>query len=212
MHTESIALTSMPPLLSHAETPLPHLLARHATQALLDEAYLTPKPGLVDRRGAGAHNDLSLALLARSAQALEPYFARMAGAAMDYRDGIELRERLGAIGREAEVEMLLATGGVNTHRGAIWALGLLVAAAALSRSRDAAEICRYAGELASKPDRYAPLRPTHGELVRRAYGISGARGEACAVGRAGRRELHPGRHHRVRDALVVGRERRQRIA
>jgi triphosphoribosyl-dephospho-CoA synthase len=99
-----------------------------AAQALREEAMLTPKPGLVDRRGSGAHADMDLALLLRSADALEPHFVRVAESAATMPFGAALRARLGRIGREAEVAMLATTDGVNTHRGAIWALGLLVAA------------------------------------------------------------------------------------
>jgi triphosphoribosyl-dephospho-CoA synthase len=107
-------------------------LAEQAVRALLDEARLSPKPGLVDSRGSGAHTDLDLALMCRSAHALAPAFAAMAEAGREAAaPTLALRERLGSLGREAEAAMLRATGGVNTHRGAIWALGLLVAAAAI---------------------------------------------------------------------------------
>ena len=66
-----------------------------------------------------------------------------------------LREELGAIGRAAERSMLSITGGVNTHRGAIWTLGLLVSAAAMG-SRPVAAIADFAGQLACFPDRNAP--------------------------------------------------------
>ena len=55
-----------------------HLLGALAKLALIAEAELTPKPGLVDRRGSGAHHDLSLDLMRRSAETLEPYFSQMA--------------------------------------------------------------------------------------------------------------------------------------
>ncbi|MGO4332204.1 triphosphoribosyl-dephospho-CoA synthase, partial [Cupriavidus sp. M-11] len=105
-------------------------LADLAVAALIDEAALSPKPGLVDSRGNGAHDDLSLALMCRSARALHPAFAAMAAAGLQAaQPGVALREQLGALGREAEAAMMRATGGVNTHRGAIWSLGLLLGAA-----------------------------------------------------------------------------------
>jgi len=107
-------------------------LADLAVDALIDEADLSPKPALVDRRGNGAHSDLHLGLMHASALALWPAFKEMAEAALVFGAvGLPLREALGRIGREGEQAMLATTGGVNTHRGAIWALGLLVAAAAL---------------------------------------------------------------------------------
>ena len=81
-------------------------LARLARQALIAEAELTPKPGLVDRRGAGAHTDLSLAIMERSALAIEPYLCEMALISGGNYPSQRLRERLAAIGREAEHAML----------------------------------------------------------------------------------------------------------
>jgi triphosphoribosyl-dephospho-CoA synthase len=85
-----------------------------AVASLIDEARLSPKPGLVDSRGSGAHIDLDLALMERSARSLEPAFAAMARAGSSFgAPTIELRETLGRLGREAEVT-LAATGGVTT--------------------------------------------------------------------------------------------------
>ena len=155
------------------------VLAAKAVGALLDEARLTPKPALVDRRGSGAHHDLTLALLERSAHTLEPFFGAMAQAGADISIGLGLRETLGSLGRQAEMAMLEASGGINTHRGAIWALGLLVAAAASGQS-SAEALCCYAGAVARLPDRFAGVSKTNGSAVCRAYGTPGARGEARA--------------------------------
>ncbi len=103
-------------------------LADAAVRALRDEARLSPKPALVDARGSGAHADLDLARMLRSAEALRLPFADMARAAAGARPSPDLRARLAAIGRVAEQRMMMATDGSNAHRGAIWALGLLVAA------------------------------------------------------------------------------------
>ena len=100
-------------------------LATLAVGALIEEAELTPKPALVDRRGPGAHTDLSLRLMRCSALALRSGFELMALASFRQIPNQTLREDLGAIGRWAEESMLLTTGGANTHRGAIWTLGLL---------------------------------------------------------------------------------------
>src|SRR6202167_643144 len=59
------------------------LLASLATQSLIAEAELTPKPGLVDRRGSGAHSDLSLAIMRCSALAIEPYFCQMSAVSQE---------------------------------------------------------------------------------------------------------------------------------
>jgi hypothetical protein len=76
----------------------PHHLASIAKQALIAEAELTPKPGLVDRRGSGAHTDLSLDLMRHSAETIEPFFASMAVASSKRPLSRLLREELGAIG------------------------------------------------------------------------------------------------------------------
>ncbi|KDP85485.1 triphosphoribosyl-dephospho-CoA synthase [Cupriavidus sp. SK-3] len=175
-------------------------LADLAVSALIDEAALSPKPGLVDSRGNGAHADLNLDLMRISARALHPAFAEMAAAGMRAaRPGVALRERLGALGRDAETAMMRATGGINTHRGAIWSLGLLVGAAGVHRdTRSAHGVARTAGAIARLPDRHRPARTGNkGERACIDYGVSGARGQAQAgfphVLRAGLPELQRSR-------------------
>ncbi|MDT6919695.1 triphosphoribosyl-dephospho-CoA synthase [Pseudomonas atacamensis] len=150
-------------------------LADLAVDALIDEADLSPKPALVDRRGNGAHTDLHLGLMHASALALWPAFKEMAEAALELGEvGVPLREAIGRIGREGEQAMLVTTNGVNTHRGAIWALGLLVTAAALKPK----SIALCAARLALLDDRYAPTPLSHGAQVAQRYGARGAREEA----------------------------------
>jgi triphosphoribosyl-dephospho-CoA synthase len=155
-------------------------LATFAVRALVEEAELTPKPALVDKRGPGAHADLSLMLMKRSARSLRPHFERIALVCFHQIPNQTLREELGAIGRSAERSMLLTTNGVNTHRGAIWALGLLVSAAAMKASSPEG-VADLAGQLACLPDSQAPDRyPSNGSRVIERYKVSGARGEAQA--------------------------------
>ncbi|WP_406227778.1 triphosphoribosyl-dephospho-CoA synthase [Pseudomonas siliginis] len=150
-------------------------LADLAVDALIDEADLSPKPALVDRRGNGAHTDLHLGLMHASALALWPAFKEMAEAALEIGEvGVPLREAIGRIGREGEQAMLATTNGVNTHRGAIWALGLLVTAAALQPK----SVALCAARLALLDDRYAPTPLSHGAQVAQRYGARGAREEA----------------------------------
>ena len=180
----------------------PDVLADLAVRALRDEAELTPKPGLVDRRGGGAHADMDLAMLLASAEALRPAFEDLARAGAAMPVGTALRARVGAIGRAGERRMLRVTGGVNTHRGALWALGLLVTGAAShvrapsGRASAAARVLTVgvdvpavataavaaAAALARLDDPGAPARtrPSHGELVRHRHGAPGAAGEARA--------------------------------
>lgn len=155
-------------------------LADLAVAALVEEVVLTPKPGLVDLRSRGAHHDLDWTLMCRSACALHPTFHAMAVAGALIHDPQILREELGQIGRDGEAAMLRATGGVNTHRGAIWALGLLVSAAAQGAT-DAADMTTRAAAIARRQDRYAPrITGNKGERACCTYGVSGARGEAMA--------------------------------
>jgi triphosphoribosyl-dephospho-CoA synthase len=158
-------------------------LSTLAVSSLIEEAELTPKPALVDRRGNGAHHDLDLARLRRSAQSLQDGFAGIARAAVVEKRPLRQREQIGQIGRDMERRMLVATDGSNAHRGAIWALGLLVAAAARHPSEgNAARIATAAAALARLPDRFAHPRPlSNGALARLRFGATGARGEAQAA-------------------------------
>ncbi|SDW39555.1 triphosphoribosyl-dephospho-CoA synthase [Pseudomonas syringae] len=166
-------------------TPQPASLAERladlAVDALIAEADLSPKPALVDRRGSGAHTDLHLGMMHSSALSLWPTFKLMADAAAHFGIvGQPLREALGQLGREGEVVMLRTTGGVNTHRGAIWALGLLVTAAALDPHNCGPEaVCRRAARLALIPDQHVPeQKNSNGSEVVRRYGVMGAREQA----------------------------------
>jgi triphosphoribosyl-dephospho-CoA synthase len=178
-------------------------LARLARQALIAEAELTPKPGLVDRRGVGAHTDLSLSIMRRSAVAIEPYFCRMAILSKGAGPSQSMREQLALIGRHAEHTMLEATGGSNSHKGAIWALGLLVSAAAMydENGARATAIAAKAKDIASFEDRAMPRLVSHGDAVAMRYGVAGARGEALC-----------GFPHVMKLALPMLRRRRQQGA
>jgi triphosphoribosyl-dephospho-CoA synthase len=190
------------------------VVAELAVRALVEEAELTPKPALVDRRGGGAHDDMDLSMLRCSAYALRPTFVALADRANRCAPSGRLREDLAAIGRRGEETMFAVTRGVNTHRGAIWALGLLTAAAAMVPPETSpVDIASLAGRVAVLPDRYAPSEVSHGSLVTRRYGVSGARGEArrgfphvvgvaLPVMRAARRAGSPEELARL-DALVA---------
>ena len=148
-------------------------IAQLAVSALRAEADLTPKPGLVDQRGSGAHSDMNLAMLHASAEALRSSFTECAAAARQLATGPDLRAAIGVIGRAGEQDMLEATDGVNTHRGALWALGLLSAGAATEGGVTAA--IDVASRLASIPDPAADGQTlsavSHGARARRRYGV-----------------------------------------
>lgn len=105
-------------------TTIPYLLAHLACDALQQELDTTPKPGLVDQHDSGAHADMDYRLMQRSIAALRPYFVRLAQAGQE---GMLDHATVSAIGIEAERAMLAATGGVNTHRGALFSMGLALA-------------------------------------------------------------------------------------
>jgi triphosphoribosyl-dephospho-CoA synthase len=159
---------------------LAECLADLAVDALIDEADLSPKPALVDRRSSGAHKDLHLGLMHASALSLWPAFKEMAEAAIEIGEiNQPLREAIGRIGREGEAAMMRTTGGVNTHRGAIWALGLLVTAAALDPSDlSPSGLGLRAGCLALIEDRSQPVNNSHGAQVARQFGAMGAKEQA----------------------------------
>ena len=152
-------------------------------EALVFEARLSPKPGLVDAENSGAHADMDLSLLLKSAEAIRPYFVRFALRGTED-SALPPEGRLSAIrqdGLDAENAMLAATSGVNTHKGAIFLLGVLCySAGRLSASggalspeaiaSDAALVCRGVTH---------ELGQSAGRAFAR-YGAKGARGEAEA--------------------------------
>jgi triphosphoribosyl-dephospho-CoA synthase len=140
---------------------------------------LTPKPALVDGRGGGVEENLSVFLMRRSAHCLAPFFELIALTSLEQIPTQTLREELGTIGRWAEHSMLRATGQINTHRGAIWVLGLLLSAAAMGAA-SAEAIAETAGQLACLPDRNASKKESHGLQVARPDRLRGARAEAQA--------------------------------
>ncbi|MBI2354232.1 MAG: triphosphoribosyl-dephospho-CoA synthase MdcB [Deltaproteobacteria bacterium] len=181
-----------------------HLLDRLCLDALRREALAWPKPGLVTPVDAGSHRDMHIGTFLTGIAALEGTFARLASSAACGEGLPALR----AIGREAEQRMLAATGGVNTHRGAIHNLGFLAVAAVRRRGDPALAgltcggvVAREWGERIS--DSRTGSSDTHGNRVFRRFAAAGARGEAAAgfptVYRIGiptlRRLLQAGRDH-----------------
>ncbi|MGW2826324.1 triphosphoribosyl-dephospho-CoA synthase [Streptomyces sp. NPDC001443] len=154
-------------------------LAQAAVDALTGQLALVPKPGLPDPRDLAARaTRRDHCLLRWSAKALAPGLTAMAAAARRTGEPTpQLRAELGAIGRCTEHSVGLAGGG---HRGALWALGLLVAAAALDPGAGAREVAATAKRIAAHRDRGAPRRPSRGSAVSAKYGAAGARGEAKA--------------------------------
>ena len=161
--------------------------ARLATQALLYEVATTPKPGLVDRENSGSHRDMDFFTFQASVAALYPYFAQCVSIGAETADPRETFRRLRLPGKLAEGEMLHATAGVNTHKGAIFSMGILCGALGrLEREQWSnpgavlAECAAMTKGLVSGD--YANLTPqtakTTGQRLYLQYGITGVRGQA----------------------------------
>ncbi len=172
-------------------------LACAAHGALLAELHTTPKPGLVDDRNNGAHRDMDVALFTRSADAIRDYFRAAALLGMADAGMPALKEE----GLAAEAAMFAATGGVNTHKGLIYLMGLLLYG--MGRALyDGGSAVEHASALArtdadARLARAKSARDTNGAAVYASYGASGAVGEAAdgfphAVFCAGRLDAYRG--------------------
>lgn len=146
--------------------------------ALHLEIRTWPKPGLVSHLDTGSHRDMDAGTFRRSAAAIAPFLATLAEAGQRGCGMDELR----AIGLTAETAMLRATGGINTHRGAIFGMGLLCAAAgarATGRVDPDMTLGAVVAHLWGTAILNGPtLLHSHGQVARRRYGAGGARLEA----------------------------------
>ena len=154
-------------------TTVPYLIAHLATDALRAELFTTPKPGLVDRNDNGAHRDMDLAMMGRSIDALQPYFVKLA--LLGCKDAMPATDEVRQIGIDAERAMLQATGGVNTHRGALFAMGLATLAAAWCMTHgsnvDEKQLRDLIMQVAAG---FAPTAGTHGNDAVNAHRVTGA--------------------------------------
>ena len=162
-----------------------HAIARSAVRALYMEVALEPKPGLVSLRDNGSHTDMDAATFVRSLFALRHYFGRAALAGWQGTDLVGLQ----TLGLAAEARMLRATQGVNTHKGAIFGLGLLCAAAGRLNAQGQALHAQdlrdslLTGWGAALVERAAQVRAappvTNGQKAARAHGLRSALDEAA---------------------------------
>ena len=150
-----------------------------AVAALINEAELTPKPGLVDKNSNGSHSDMNIELMLRSANSLRSTFYNMAKVSYRKHPSETLLNSLAAIGLNGERLMFAATSGVNTHKGAIWSIGLLSSAASICDTDNSpGHIAEIAGKLARFKQKSPENYKTNGTQVKKIYGASGAVGEA----------------------------------
>lgn len=158
-----------------------HWLDQLCLEALTAEAMAWPKPGLVTPIDSGSHDDMDINSFLASITSLKGYFRDVAHGVAS---GLTL-SGLQSLGIGAEQRMLLATGGINTHRGAIFNLGFLAAAAA-SRSVDSSLADMSCGEVVKRlwGETLSILRvmarSSHGTEVYLRYDAGGARSEASA--------------------------------
>jgi len=158
-------------------TTTPHLIAHLACDALRAELHTTPKPGLVDCHDNGAHHDMDLDMMNRSIDTLLPYFTQLAAYGRSCGIDCEIPDvqAVRRIGLDAEQAMLTATGGVNTHRGALFAMGLTALSAAWCLSRDEALGSKQLRELIMQvAEQFTPAAGTHGTNAVNAHRVTGA--------------------------------------
>jgi triphosphoribosyl-dephospho-CoA synthase len=159
-----------------------HRIARLAVRSLYHELALYPKPGLVSFQDNGAHLDMNAATFVCSLFSLRGYFVAIAAAGMHDAAFAELQQ----LGLAAESRMLLATRGINTHRGAIFTHGILAAAAGCAAARNIAltdeNLRAIVTDNWSRDLRAIAIAsaatPSHGQLMAARHGVTGARGEA----------------------------------
>ena len=158
-------------------------------KALLGEVYTTPKPGLVDRRDTGAHTDMNVHTFEVSTEAVIPGLTQMFLEACVWKNTPEsLFLHIREIGKETEKAMYCATGGVNTHKGLIFTLGIINAAAGFclghKRKLQMTELFETSQQMTEQilEDEFEKIRlrhpVSHGEQVYQLYGQKGIRGEA----------------------------------
>ena len=159
------------------QTTEPYLIAHLAVDALRAELETTPKPGLVDRHDNGSHQDMDLALMGKSIDALQPYFTQLAlyGHACAEKYELPDASTVRNIGLQAEQSMLSATGGVNTHRGALFSIGLSVMATAWCMTRDGLVNTKQLRDLIMQVSgQFTPTAGTHGNTAVNAHRVTGA--------------------------------------
>lgn len=165
-------------------------IAELATQSLLQEVNTTPKPGLVDKRNTGSHADMDINTFIKSAIALTPYFRECVAIGQETFDKrpqetFDLLRRAGLI---AEQTMYQVTGGVNTHKGAIYSMGVICGALGrlwtpvvpIAKTDDILLLCSQIVKNAVKTDFASMDSSTAGRRLYLEHGITGIRGEVAA--------------------------------
>jgi triphosphoribosyl-dephospho-CoA synthase len=162
-------------------------MASLAHQAMLIEVYTTPKPGLVDRANNGSHRDMSVETFERSADAIAPWLALFTQTGVESANlpANQLLPMLRPHGKQCERDMLLATAGVNTHKGMLFSLSLLCGAVGhlwqqgkiLNQQTVCQQVARVTEGLVQRELATNAQPKTAGERFFHQHGLTGVRGE-----------------------------------
>ncbi|MDO5726015.1 MAG: citrate lyase holo-[acyl-carrier protein] synthase [Tissierellia bacterium] len=161
-------------------------IANLATKTLIREVMITPKPGLVDRDNTGAHTDMDIFTFLDSSFAITKYFENCISCGEIFKTTEKIFPILQKYGLEAELKMYDMTAGVNTHKGIIFSLGIICAAAGIiygkKESFSKELLQKYSKQIAkdSKRDLDIKTPKTYGEKLYKEHGLKGARGEAIS--------------------------------
>ncbi len=163
-------------------------IALFAEKSLIGEVETTPKAGLVDKNNCGSHADMNLESFKKSAEAIEPYFKTcvLIGIESAEKSFDETFSLLRKAGLKAEEKMFAATGGVNTHKGAIYSLGIILGALGrlysaekpIAETKDILAVCAKLSEKSAMEDFEKASGKTAGEKLYLESKIKGIRGEA----------------------------------
>ncbi|ALF25816.1 triphosphoribosyl-dephospho-CoA synthase CitG [Fusobacterium nucleatum] len=163
-------------------------VAKLATKALLYEVSISPKAGLVSRLSNGSHRDMDFYTFIDSVLSLSNYFSEC------YTYGQENNfyspnffKNLRDLGKKAEKEMYQATNGVNTHKGTIFSMGILISVLA-SHLKEVDKIDlkilsqKIKNMCSSLIDELENINnfSTYGEKAFKNYHLTGARGLALS--------------------------------
>lgn len=154
-------------------TSIPSLISFLASYSISRELDTTPKPGLVDKKDSGAHKDMDYTLMSKSIKALHPYFYKLSYLA--YNEENLSINNIQTIGIEAEKNMFATTCGVNTYKGALFSMGLvLVSAILVYKEHGFVDKILLQNQIKLLSTQFSQPHNTHGEKVLEENKIKGA--------------------------------------
>lgn len=151
---------------------VPFLLSYLATYAIKTELDTTPKPGLVDKSDNGAHTDMDYALMLKSINSLSPFFDKLS--CLAYKDSSPNVQEIQNVGIEAEKQMLKTTNGVNTYKGALFSMGLVLTCASYIYKNKEINKTDLRENIKNLASQFVQPTNTHGKIVIDKHKIKGA--------------------------------------